>query len=84
MSLKQPLERMKIECFSFLHPSLSLFVFVFFFFGCDVHTACRRLAPGPRIKPGAPAVRALSLNYWTAREVPESSTSNPSVCKKNM
>ena len=81
MSLDQPLERMKIECFSFSHLSLSLF---FFLFGCDVHTACGRLAPGLRIKPGAPAVRALSLNYGTAREVPESSTSNPSVCKKNM
>ena len=54
MSLNQPLERMKIECFSFFHLSL------FFFFGCDVHIACGRLAPGLRIKPGAPAVRALS------------------------
>ena len=64
----------------FFFPSLSLF----FFFGCDVHIACGRLAPGLRIKPGAPAVRALSLNYWTAMEAPEGSTSNPSVCKKNM
>lgn len=79
MSLNQPLERMKIECFSFFH--LSLF---FFFSGCDVHTACGRLASRASIKSGAPAVRALSLNYWAVREVPESNTSNPSVCKKNV
>ena len=40
----------------------------FFFFFC--HVACGILVPQPGIEPAAPAVRVLSPNHWTAREVP--------------
>ena len=35
------------------------------------HVACGVLAPGPGIEPASPAVIALNLNHWTAREVPK-------------
>ena len=28
------------------------------------------LVPGPEIEPAPPAMEALSLNHWTAREIP--------------
>ena len=42
--------------------------FSFFFWWHSV--ACRILVPQPGIEPSPPAVEAQSLNYWTAREVP--------------
>ena len=34
------------------------------------HVACGILVPQPGIEPVSPALEALSLNHWTAREVP--------------
>ena len=46
-----------------------LFVHLFVFaFG-----ACGILVPRPGIKAVPPAVKAQSLNHWTAREVPDGS-----------
>ena len=47
-------------------PQLVL-VYIFYFF---CHVAFGILVPSPGIKPGAPALRALSPNHWTTREVP--------------
>ena len=41
---------------------------VLFCFGLH-HTACGILVPQPGIEPGPSAVRARSLNHWTAREL---------------
>ena len=43
----------------------------FFFFFLLCHSACRILIPQPRIKPRPLAVKALSRNHWTAKEVPQ-------------
>ena len=32
--------------------------------------ACGIVVPGPRIAPGAPAMKALRPNHWAAREFP--------------
>ena len=40
--------------------------FFFFFFG---HTTWHAELPWPGIEPVSPAVKAWSLNHWTAREV---------------
>ena len=37
---------------------------------CHTVAACGILVPRPGIEPGAPAVKALSPNRWTAREFP--------------
>ena len=44
-------------------------LFLFFFFFC--HTVCWFFVPKPGIKARAPAVRALSPNHRTSREVPQ-------------
>lgn len=38
-----------------------------FFFG---HTTCRILAPWPGFEPAPPTLGVLSVNHWTARQVP--------------
>ena len=43
---------------------------VFFGGGGGHHVAYSILFPQPGIEPTPPAVEALSLNHWTAREVP--------------
>ena len=43
------------------------FLIIYLFFGC---TACGILVPGPGIEPEPFVLEARSLNYWTAREVP--------------
>ena len=41
-----------------------------FFFFLPHHMACGILVPQPGVEPGPSAVRAWSLNHWTAREFP--------------
>ena len=48
----------------------ALWVLVFVFVFWPHYTACRRLVPGPRIKPMSPALKGWSLNLWTSREIP--------------
>ena len=53
----------------------TLFIFIFKsfikkIFGRPCHVACGILVPGPGIKLVPSAVKALSLNCWTAREFP--------------
>ena len=45
-------------------------LFLFFLFSPH-HTACRILVPRAGIEPTPSPVEAQSLNYWTAREVPD-------------
>ena len=46
------------------------FLFYNLFYLWLYYTACGISAPHPGIEPVLPAVEALSLNHWTAREVP--------------
>ena len=39
-------------------------------FGGPCHVACRNLVPPPGIESGAMAVKVLSANLWTTRDVP--------------
>ena len=39
--------------------------------GLSCSVACGILVPQPGIKPVPPAVKAWSLNHWTAKEVPK-------------
>ena len=52
----------------FIYAFWSCFLFAFFFF--FGHEVCRILVSQPGIKPSPPALKTLSLNHWTAREVP--------------
>ena len=56
---------------------LFLFFFKLIFIFWPFHLACGILVPQPEIEPSPPAVEALSLNHWTAREVP---TISPFKC----
>ena len=49
----------------------------FFFFLATLCPACGILVPWPGIEPVPPAVKAWSLNHWTAREVPVYLVLNP-------
>ena len=50
-----------------LHGMSILPCFVLFWLRCVAYGI---LVPQPGIEPGAPAVRVLSPNHWTAREFP--------------
>ena len=52
--------------FAFLH----IFILLLLFFFWPRHAACGILVPQPGIEPGPSAVKALSPNHWTARELP--------------
>ena len=50
--------------------SLLFFYFLFFFFFfLAAHVTCGILVPRPGSEPVASALRALSLDHWTIREV---------------
>ena len=48
-----------------VQPTSLVYSFIF------CHTSCGILVPQPGVEPVHPAVKALSLNHWTTREVPE-------------
>ena len=50
------------------YPMMYIFMclFLFYYFGV---TACRILVPQPRLEPMPLAMKAQSLNHWTARQI---------------
>ena len=55
-----------------ISPESVFFIFYLFIFWLHF-TACGILVPWPGIEPGPTAVKAPSLNHWTAREIPRTS-----------
>ena len=51
--------------------TLKKFILFYFFIFWPCHVACGILVPPPGIEPKSPALGALCLNHWTAREFPD-------------
>ena len=47
-----------------------VFIFFYFYFLATPCVTCRILVPQPGIEPGPTAMKALSPNHWTTRELP--------------